>query len=297
MVLVFDISLEAQNYRYLHKISFEEASSLIYFPVGKENIWQIGKPSKIIFNQAYSEPKAIVTDTLQYYPVNNVSSFILKLPQQSFLDQTYTEIVLLHKYDMDSLTDYGIIDVSYDEGRSWCPVSTDNTYEIDYWRRIGSSITHNNIITGSLRDAWAKENIVFIWYYPVEGCNYEYPDFLWLRFRFVSDEIQQNKEGWLIDDISIEGSVISGLQEEASLSFEVSPNPCSNFLKIRPSFESGKELTVYMYDILGKLVLYNKYPATNISVKTEKLENGIYFYIILDRESKAIGQGKVLVRH
>ena len=39
-----------------------------------DNIWQIGVPSKTIFDSAYSLTHAIVTDTLNAYPVNDTSS-------------------------------------------------------------------------------------------------------------------------------------------------------------------------------------------------------------------------------
>ena len=41
------------------------------------NIWQIGQPDKAIFDSAFSAPNAIVTDTVNYYPINDSSSFIL----------------------------------------------------------------------------------------------------------------------------------------------------------------------------------------------------------------------------
>ena len=44
------------------------------------NIWQIGRPAKTVFTSARSAPNAIVTDTLNPYPVNDTSVFIAKIP-------------------------------------------------------------------------------------------------------------------------------------------------------------------------------------------------------------------------
>ena len=43
------------------------------------NVWQIGKPQKTVFDSAYSYPNAIVTDTLNPYPVNDTSVFMIKV--------------------------------------------------------------------------------------------------------------------------------------------------------------------------------------------------------------------------
>ena len=46
------------------------------------NIWQIGASQKIIFDSAATVPNAIVTDTINSYPVNNVSRFTIKIHNQ-----------------------------------------------------------------------------------------------------------------------------------------------------------------------------------------------------------------------
>src|SRR5665648_544964 len=41
------------------------------------NIWQIGEPSKLLFNSAFSPTHAIITDSLDPYTINDTSSFII----------------------------------------------------------------------------------------------------------------------------------------------------------------------------------------------------------------------------
>ena len=36
------------------------------------NVWQIGQPQKTVFNQAYSLPNALMTDTINSYPITIV---------------------------------------------------------------------------------------------------------------------------------------------------------------------------------------------------------------------------------
>ena len=61
-------------------------SSLIYIDTVNyhHNIWQIGTPTKTIFNSVYSMPRAIVTDTLNPYLANDTSVFIVKIPGRRF---------------------------------------------------------------------------------------------------------------------------------------------------------------------------------------------------------------------
>ncbi len=41
------------------------------------NIWQIGSLHKTVFTNAYSVPNALVTDTINTYPINDTSTFII----------------------------------------------------------------------------------------------------------------------------------------------------------------------------------------------------------------------------
>lgn len=57
---------------------FRFDSSNIYLQIdttSSNNIWQVGQPSKTFFDSAYSPVNAIVTDTINSYPVNNHSAF------------------------------------------------------------------------------------------------------------------------------------------------------------------------------------------------------------------------------
>ena len=60
-------------------IKFESAYEYLNIDTSNQNIWQIGRPSKIFFDSAYSKEKAIVTDSINFYPVNNCSYFNLYL--------------------------------------------------------------------------------------------------------------------------------------------------------------------------------------------------------------------------
>src|ERR1041384_4098256 len=54
-------------------------SIIIMLDTSSTNIWQIGRPQKIIFDSAATFPNALVTDTINNYPDSNVSRFTFKI--------------------------------------------------------------------------------------------------------------------------------------------------------------------------------------------------------------------------
>ncbi|MBA3683111.1 MAG: hypothetical protein H0W73_18400 [Bacteroidetes bacterium] len=50
-------------------------SIIVGIQTSSTNIWQIGAPQKTMFNSASTLPKVIITDTINTYPINNVSTF------------------------------------------------------------------------------------------------------------------------------------------------------------------------------------------------------------------------------
>ena len=80
------------------------------------NIWQVGNPTKSIFISALSLPNAIITDTINTYPVNNESYFYLKFIRGGLSGYYFT---IKHRYDTDYLIDGGTIELSFNNGINW----------------------------------------------------------------------------------------------------------------------------------------------------------------------------------
>jgi hypothetical protein len=107
-------SLFAQIYEPLGNLKFHDTLSLeplhnwIDIPDSNNNIWQIGKPQKTIFNSAFQGNLALITDTLNPYPDSIDNYFVISIP---FLDSLYGEGVLsfYHQFDTDTLKDGCVI--------------------------------------------------------------------------------------------------------------------------------------------------------------------------------------------
>ncbi len=61
---------------YTDTINFETSHNWVHLDTSiTNNIWRIGIPSKTYLDSAYSIPYAIITDTINNYPINNYSYF------------------------------------------------------------------------------------------------------------------------------------------------------------------------------------------------------------------------------
>jgi hypothetical protein len=254
-------------------ISFEEASPYIHINPSSQNIWRIGVPQKTFFNSAYSVPNAMVTDTLNSYPVNNQSSFDLYVgefnmggawssfyPMDIFID-------FQHKFDSDTLADGGYITVSWDKGLTWMNIINDSVYP-------GEHPTWWPIPFGANPNIYTPENLLFngepgfsgnsggwvhscmAWFvWPVKTTSDFPPDTMIIRFNFVSDNVNSNKEGWMIDHIRIFSLDLgSGIGENSvgGKRSHVAPNPLKTSTVV--TFDKPYDnVEYYLIDVNGRI--------------------------------------------
>lgn len=225
-------------------IDFEENSPYIQNSPSMQNMWQIGAPQKQIFSQAYSVPNAIVTGLQSFYQVNNHSAFDLMIgtfntnweyPWNIFID-------FRHKLDTDTLRDGGYITVSWDHGQSWSNILDDSlsTSFFDFSPSQGfSPFGNTNLYTlndtlfngepgfSGTSTGWVHSSMA--WYIlPVKRPAEFPPDTMILRFNFISDNLDNNREGWMIDNIRIFSIDLgSGIQQSMAGSdrIRVTRNP------------------------------------------------------------------------
>lgn len=290
-------------------ITFEEIYPYLEVGNNPQNIWQIGKPNKLFFDSADASPNAIVTDTINNYPINNYSYFDLKLSQANFPGYMGLNVFLeiRHQYDTDSLIDGGFITVSYDSGNTWVNIMEDmeptwcqlpwyNPFNL--YNNYSDSLANGEWGFSGKSDGWVTTQ--FGWAIcPVKSnINFDpYADTMLVRFNFVSDSIDNNKEGWMIDNIILYAIELGGSVEQLERpSFKLYPNPAHQTASIE--FEGyHNNIQVEMYTSQGQLILQQHYPtSSNISVNTQDLIQGIYF-LKISSEGKSIGLQKVVIEH
>jgi hypothetical protein len=250
------------------------------------NIWQIGKPQKIFFDSAFTASNAILTDTFNSYPQDNISEFIIKTATyMSGYGGIYMSF--FHKYDTDSLLDGGSIYASLDYGSNWfnlknCP---GNFPPFSNPFPTNDTIAALNDIgfTGKSND-W--EHFWYFWNYPPT-------DTLLIKFKFASDNIQTNKEGWMIDSLLFTYNLGIGINEASTSNYRFSPNPFYDQTTLSfPSVSDKKTFT--LYNTNGQLVkTVHNITSGQLTINRDNLATGLYYFMLRTNDN-IIATGKLL---
>jgi hypothetical protein len=235
------------------------------------NIWQIGVPDKAFFDSAYSLTHAIVTDTLNPYPVNDTSSFILKHIRPGKQGGNYSlQLNFWFKFYSDTLTDYGMVEASIDNGLSWINLLTDDvTYNLQW-------LEPKPVLTGN-SNGWEHFALELIM------LSYElgYSDTLLYRFTFISDSVQTNKDGWMIDDFQL-ADLWEGIEEyNNGKLINIYPNPSNGEISIVNNINPTNYYQVEIFDSNGKTVLKDEIISNKLRLD---LTNGLYMMKLKDND-------------
>lgn len=287
-------------------IDFEQSDTVLKIDPLAGNLWQIGKPSKPIFNSAYLGLNAIVTDTLLPYPVNNKSSFTITLKGYTWFMGCASEMFFYHRFNTDTLRDGGYIDVSYDGGLHWQNIIFDTIMKQSPANPYVDSIpyVHNcygagDTISGAIpafsgnSNGWIETKIQ--WCFSV-GVKSWPPDSVMIRFNFKSDGFQKDdKDGWMIDNIRfytvLQGSLSN--PSENSIEIQVSPNPARNETTLIFDNNERSQFNLVVYSCLGDHVFSKNTMDNNVKIPLSAFKSGIYFYRLTSPKSAT--EGKFIV--
>lgn len=257
--------------------------------------WQIGTPSKTIFDTAYSSNNALMTDTINPYPDDSISYAYFSFPTNN-TSSTYS-ISFQHRYDSENNFDGGYIEIFDCWSGTWKSITSAVAiacpyYVVNYFMNAPSQLLTNGEIgfTGN-SNGWLTQEITF-------GCTILIQEEenrggisnAQFRFVFVSNSNPTSQEGWMIDDIQwldFEGQCSS--VEEYQNSLQLKSYPSISDGKI--SFETETELfsQISIYDFSGKMIDNFTFPLSNFkTLELSNLSNGMYFYSVED--GKAVGK-------
>ncbi|MFI5219600.1 MAG: T9SS type A sorting domain-containing protein [Bacteroidia bacterium] len=273
-----------------YTIDFEDTASLHYLRIdtasNPNNIWQVGAPQKTIFTNAYSSPNVIVTDTINPYPINDTSSFII-------VDVAGTGYTFVHTASLqgeysvnsDTLTDFGMIEFSPDNGTSWYDIVNDTFITNNIFMPPGWVI-----LTGN-SNGWQPFYVNLAALGPL--FNIQLFDTVLWRFTFISDSIQTNKDGLMFDDLHFEDYVESIPEIQNDNLISISPNPASDELRVHRTTVSDSQ-KVQVLNYTGQ-ILYDNSNFIGETIDTRQLTNGIYLLKYSDTKNFSIK--KFVVQH
>ncbi len=239
------------------------------------NIWQIGKPQKPIFNAATSLPNVIVTDTINSYPPNNVSRFYTKM--YAWTNSGIFAWQWKQKLDMNPNHTGGMIEFSQDQGQTWQNVFN-NPYVYNFYGFLPNN--QDTLPTGEYVFSGTDSTWRDIWLCLDFSWVSISPDTVYFRFSFISDSSNIKKEGWMIDNMNAHATMIhtavSGQHFDKYLN--VYPNPTSDLLFIEAQKIQGFHIieNMQLIDNLGNIVEEWKNIPTKFFIKTQKYPGGLY---------------------
>ncbi len=255
----------------------------VHYP---HNIWQIGAPQKNRINEAYSIPNVIITDTRNAYPPNNTSVFeIVHQAQEGFGGGEVAVFSGFYHVDTDSLSDYGIMEFSPDNGTTWINLLTDTLYHNYYhW------FTGKPVLTGS-SDGWKFFGIQLAGMHQVFAIDSG--DLVRFRVSFISDELQENRDGLAFDDLHFQDHCLGINNEKESFSIRIFPNPCQDVLHISLEDPYKFPLTLNLLDIHGKIVKKKTLLHDTAPINLQDISPGVYL-VVLTNNSQIIYQQKIV---
>jgi hypothetical protein len=274
------INFENNTYCYEDTLFIDNLSN-------PNNIWQIGVPNKALFDTAYSIPKAIVTNLDSVYPINDTSSFtIIHTINMALFNLGGMWIDAKYKINSDTLTDYGKIEFSPDNGMTWINAYTDSVYFASYENPKPALSGKSN--------GW--QNLYVRFWDQNHHYNFSYGDTVLWKFTFISDSIQTNKDGWMLDNIDV-NDWYEGIQElfPETIHTYAFPNPATDHSTILFDNKNNSVASLVVFDALNRTIMKrSEIKGSETIIDVSNFPPGVYFYKIYNEQIQ--GNGKIIIK-
>jgi hypothetical protein len=219
-----------------------------------DGCWQVGAPDKTVFDSAWSAPNALVTDTLQPYPVGGISYATFSVPVNFFGEEV--ELTFRHRLQIDPGEAYGWIEWYDQYAPAWVKTDPWQTWSTGFVEWAGDGIdTDSALVFTGTNNGWGQVQLYWRCIGALQGPNERasYPDSMLFRFAFQALANTNGRDGWMIDDLVVTNNGCSGGIEEGRLAtLSASPNPASDLLFLARTGNGTVRLELYRAD--GALV-------------------------------------------
>jgi Secretion system C-terminal sorting domain len=305
ILLTFLLSLNLSAQTDSICTDFETPASFIK---NLSNSWQIGSPNKAVFNSSYSSINSIVTDTANTYPINDTSVFYdVYAPGyiSNYLGIYFPfRIEFDHRYDTDSLNDFGTIELSKDGGNTWIN-GLSNAFSY-YWGQpmdnshifLGTNDTiYDSLVVTGNSNGWVHSTITKDLDSWLASTGWTMPDSIMVKFTFKSDSVNNSKDGWQIDNLCIKYLVPLGIgieEIENKNSLNIYPNPFTSQTTIFFN-EQQTNTSIKITDVLGQEIRTTNFTGRQLTIDKAEMKEGIYFVQTTD-EQKHICNKKIIIQ-
>lgn len=253
---------------------FEEISVQID-TTDTQNVWQIGKPQKTIFDAAATVPNAIVTDTLNPYPPNDTSSFELEIPLFVWGLNGVFAMQWSQKLDLGT-GDLGVLEYSFGDS-VWTNAFDDpNVYNFYGYEAANKDTLPDGTVGFSGTDSLWRD----VWFcLDASWLISQSSNLLHLRYTILSDTVDNPHEGWMMDNMQAHLTLVHTIAEhESSEYMKVYPTMTSGRVFLEAQKQDGYHIIEHMelYSLDGKLVKQYGQAPTKYFIDLDDLPNGVY---------------------
>lgn len=249
------------------------------------NIWQVGHAQKSVFDGSICSTKVIVTDSVNPYPANDTSVFMLRTLAQ--MGAIYGILSFGGNYyvQTDTLKDYGKIEFSPDRGLTWIDLMKDTAYNASiHWFSPKPTFTGHSY-TCKHFDVWITDiGSVF---------NIHYGDTLLFRFTFISDSVFDNLGGLMFDNIQF-ADFVEGISEThfIPIKSKIYPNPTSDMFTVEFENPLAETYEISIYDMHSKLMFRENYTSNKIVINANLFKPDVYVYKLTNLKDHKRSWGK-----
>lgn len=269
------------------------------------NVWQVGAPSKLNFNSAWSAPNALMTDTLLPFLPGNTSSFTIQLFSDTTSWMCIGEgwISFRHAYDFDSLLAGGYIEIRYHDffqgiWTPWVNVAQDSLPMFAYLNQL--PIPKDTILGGIpayTGKSYGWKNAEYYWFWMALVKWGVFMNHLELRFTATSDSSASATEGWMIDDLSIILTECAGSVDDVETGRFISravPNPGSGDIRIELNTSVTEPLQLHIFNSDGRVMERQEIgQGEEVVIRCSAYPSGHYLYRLVSA-SGMVSEGKFI---
>lgn len=238
--------------------------------------WVVSQTWNTTTSTFYS-PSSSITDSPSGYYNDNISKTITLANAVNLAGAISANLSFYAKWDIEEGWDYAQVAISTNNGVSWEP-------QCGKYTKIGNSYQDaNKPIYDGVQNDWVFEEIDLSQYL---GQNIK------VRFLIVSDGAV-NADGFYFDDLKVNAvygtTGIEEINESLTVLGESYPNPTKTSATIHYILpKNASNTNLVLTNTLGQVIL--KTPITSekskITISTQKLNQGIYYYYIESNNKK-----------
>ena len=225
-----------------------------------------------------------MTDSLNTYPTDQSTWFEVSIDETSLWYWPFIQIDWNYKIDTEAGVDGGIIEASYDDGQTWKNVFSDPEFEPFVVGDFETDTLFNGQIglTGVADWQWMA-----VCWGTFNGDLPLNPESIKVRITFVSDSIDTQQDGLMLDDIQVITQVIGSTSNQTIKPISVFPNPTTDLLFFDLEELNEEAITIQVYDNMGQLVqtkALNPFMEERPYISVKDLRVGNYSVLVRSEE-------------